>query len=801
MNRNKRNVTNNFKLVYLPLLFTLFSVFAIAFFAHISTQRALIHQMEQSGEDLALLLSRKIESEIGHFNYINEVLERNLLIAGKAVLAEKDYLNNERLRDIRDFFEVHEIFWYSNQGEVLFSSSSDYIGWKVKPGDPIDQFMTQSKEVFVEDIRKATENDEYFKFAYLRDDEGSFVQVGYRAEYLNLKTDKYKIQTIVERIANNDDNILYALFIDENLIAIADSDLEDIGVDYSEVVDYQNVLSGEVRAFEWYYPQLGNHVLEVAVPLFYGDEIIGIAAVGISMDETERNVILLTVMFILLAFIISVGFYIIQRKNVIKPVMMLNKDIQLIETKQLSFQPLEVSENKSFAGLYDTINELLAKLRESFNQNKHLNQEIEEMAYKDYLTKLPNRFSLSKKFNKLVKNNELVSIVLLDLDNFKEFNDTKGHLYGDQILVVVSERLKELDNDQIFISRFGGDEFLLLFSCHDELELKRNIYDLEKIISQPFIVQKEEVVIEASIGISLYPKDDIHLNGLISKADIAMYQAKISGKNQSTYFTESLKNSIVQKNNIQEILRYSIKNKRFKLLYQPQVDVQTGEIIGFEALIRLKDNSISPNEFITIAEEKGLIGKIGRFVIEEAILQLSKWKGMGLDLKPIAINFSAKQLSDKGVTNYIDVLLKRYNIPPQYLDIEITESILLDDDCEAINFINRLKGMGVKVSLDDFGTGYSSLKYLSKFPVDKMKLDKSFIDQYLNQSGKKIIKQLILLAEAFDLDVVVEGVETIEQVRLLQDLKCKIIQGYYFSKPLKAEEIIEIYSKKFDVGV
>ncbi|OIJ14342.1 hypothetical protein BKP37_08320 [Anaerobacillus alkalilacustris] len=801
MNMKKRNVTNNFKLIYLPLLFTLFSVFAIALFAHISSERALTHQMEQSGEDLALLLSRKIESEIGHYNYINEVLERNLLVAGKAVLAEKDYLSNERLRDIRDFFEVHEIFWYSNQGEVLFSPSIDYIGWKVKPGDPIDQFMTQPNDVYVEDIRKSTENDDFFKFVYLRDDEGSFVQVGYRAEYLNFRTDKYKIQNIVERIANNDDNILYALFIDENLIAIADSDVEDIGVDYSEIVDYKSVLSGEVRAFEWYYPQLGDYVLEVAVPLFYEDEIIGIAAVGISMDETKKNVIFLTAMFILLAIIISVGFYIIQRKNVIKPVMMLNKDIQLIDTKQLDFQPLEVSENKSFAGLYDTLNQLLSKLQETFEHNKHLNQEIEQMAFKDYLTKLPNRYSLSKNFDKFVQNHELVAFVLLDLDNFKEFNDTKGHLYGDQILVVVSERLKEWGNDQIFVSRFGGDEFLLLFSCSDELELKRNINYLETIISQPFLVQKEEVVIEASIGISLYPKDDTHLNGLISKADIAMYQAKKSGKNQSTYFTEILENSIIKKNNIQEILRYSIKNKRFRLLYQPQVDVLTGEIIGFEALIRLKDHSISPNEFITIAEEKGLIGKIGRFVIEEAIRQLSKWKEKGLDLKPIAINFSAKQLNDKAIIKYIEELLKRYDIPPQYLDIEITESILLDDDCEAINFINRLKGMGVKVSLDDFGTGYSSLKYLSKFPVDKMKLDKSFIDQYLNESGKKIIKQLILLAEAFDLDVVVEGVETIEQVRLLQKLKCKIIQGYYFSKPLEAKEISEIYTKKFDVGV
>ncbi|MCT8140531.1 EAL domain-containing protein [Anaerobacillus sp. CMMVII] len=617
---------------------------------------------------------------------------------------------------------------------------------------------------------------------------------------MNIKSEKNILQNIVERITGNEENILYALILDENFIAVADSDNE-IGVDYSaDDENYQVVLNGEVSSFEWYYPQIDDYVLEVAVPLFFEGKIIGVVGIGLSMEETKKNVTLLTLMFILLAIIISIGFFILQRKNVITPVKMLNKHIQLIDTERVGVKPLNPSDNKSFSGLYETINQLFSRLHENINQIHSLNEKVEEMAYTDYLTKLPNRLSLSLKFDELVRLNQRIAITLIDLDSFKEFNDTRGHLYGDQLLVKLSERLLRLNDDITFVSRFGGDEFLLLIMWQDQAQLDAKLQKLEGLISQPIFVNGEELSVEGSIGISLYPNDDKQLDGLISKADIAMYHAKKSGKNQSAYFSKSLQNSILMKNKIHDILRSSLSNNGFKLLYQPQVDVSTGEIVGFEALIRLKDHQISPAEFISIAEEKGLIKRMGRFVIKQTILELSKWKVEGLDLKPIAINFSVKQLNDKGIIEYIESLLREHRIPAKYLEIEITESILLEDDIEAIMFLNRLKKIGITVTLDDFGTGYSSLSYLSNFPVDKMKLDKKFIDQYLNESGKKIIKQLILLAEAFELDVVVEGVETIEQVKLLQELKCKYIQGYYFSRPIEDEQIREIYSKKYDIS-
>ncbi|QOY35332.1 EAL domain-containing protein [Anaerobacillus isosaccharinicus] len=786
----------------MPLLFALMSIFTIALTAYNLSERALMEQMERNGVYLTQLLSRKIEGEIVHYHERNELIEKNLLVAGKAVLAVEDQLSDKQLSNIRDLFGVHEIYWYSPEGEILYSASGNYISWTPNPGDPIDHFMSKHKhkDVYVEDIRKSTERDKYFKFAYLRNDDGSFVQVGYSIDQMNIKSEKNILQNIVERITDNEENILYALILDENFTAVADSDIDEIGVDYSEDEHYQVVLSGEVSSFEWYYPQIDDYVLEVAVPLFFEGKIIGVVGIGLSMEETKKNVTLLTLMFILLAIIISIGFFILQRKNVITPVKMLNKHIQLIDTERLGVNPLNPSDNKSFSGLYETINQLFSKLHENITQIHNLNEKVEEMAYTDYLTKLPNRISLSLKFDEFVGHNQMIAIILIDLDSFKEYNDTRGHLYGDQLLVKLSERLLSIKDDTTFVSRFGGDEFLLLIMWEDHAQLNAKLQKIEEMISQPIFITGEELSVEGSIGISLYPNDDKQLDGLISKADIAMYHAKKSGKNQSAFFSKALQNTILMKNKIHDILRNSLNNNGFKLLYQPQVDVSTGEIVGFEALIRLKDHQISPAEFIAVAEEHGLIKRMGRFVIRQTILELSKWKVVGLDLKPIAINFSVKQINDKGIIEYIESLLSEHRIPAKYLEIEITESILLENDSEAIMFLNRLKEIGVKIALDDFGTGYSSLSYLSNLPVDKMKLDKKFIDQHLNESGKKIIKQLILLAEAFELDVVVEGVETIEQVRLLQELKCKYIQGYYFSKPIEDEQIREIHSKKYDIS-
>ena len=797
----KRKVTNNFRLIFLPLLFAIASIFAIAYSSYYLSERTLMKQMEQSGIDLTQLLSRKIGNELIHYREMNELIENNLLLAGRTVLEFEENLSDGLLSNIRDRFGVHEIFWYSPEGEILFSASGEYINWTAKPGDPIDLFMSKHKntEVYVEDIRKSTETDIYFKFAYIRNDDGSFVQVGYRADHLYIKSETDNLQRIVEKIAKDDDNILYALIVDEEFIAIADSDLEDIGADYSDEEEYKHVLNGEVFVFKFFYPQIEDYVLEVAVPLFLEEKIIGIVGVGLSMDETKKSVNLLTSLFILLAVIISIGFFMLQNKNVITPLKILNRHIQSIDTNRFDFKFLIPSENKSFAGLYETINELFTRLDLYFIQNRNLNEKLEEMAYTDYLTGLPNRLNLKKRFDEFVQQNKSIAIALIDLDSFKEFNDTRGHLYGDQLLVALSKILIKLNDENIFVSRFGGDEFLLMILFQERSDLVSKIKEIETIISQSIFVQGEEVSVEASIGISLYPNDDHQLEGLISKADIAMYHAKKNGKNQSAFFTKELQNSIITKNNIQEVLRRSINNNGFKLLYQPQIDITSGEIVGFEALVRLKDHQISPDEFIPVAEEKGLIGKIGRFVIEQSILDLSLWKRDGLALKPIAINFSVKQLNDNVLIEYIENLLKEYQISASYLEIEITESILLENDIEAVIFLNRLKELGIKVALDDFGTGYSSISYLSSIPVDKIKIDKTFIDQYLNEAGKKIIKQLILLAEAFELEVVIEGVETQEQVRILQELKCKYVQGYYFSKPIEEKQIREIYTKKYEV--
>ncbi|TCT14870.1 diguanylate cyclase (GGDEF)-like protein [Natranaerovirga pectinivora] len=691
MKDTQKVITNNFKLIYLPIVFTLMAIFTIAIFTHNLSQRILFNQKEENVIEFTKLLSSKIELELNH------------------------------------------------QG----INKDESLG-------------------------------------------------------INLQRDIHNLQNIVERTKEENDTILYALIVDENLICIADSDVEDIGIDYSGDLEYEKALNGVGSVSTWYYPIIDDYVLEAAVPLRYGEDIIGIVGVGISMDETKKNVAILTFGSFIMAVVISIIFFITQRINVIQPILTLNKHIRNINTDDYYFKPLEISKNKNFEGLYNTINELFDKLNESLHKNFNLNEEIKDLAYKDYLTKIPNRISFARKFHEVILNNKIGAIALLDLDSFKEYNDTKGHLNGDRLLVAIAQRLIGLKGEGVYISRFGGDEFLVFIYHQSEERIKETILELENLFKRPFYVQGEEVIVEASMGISLYPEHDKELDGLISKADLAMYEAKTNGKNQWAYFTESLLESAERKNYIHSILRSSITNNEFKILYQPQVDVFTGETVGFEALLRFKNHNIFPDEFIPIAEEKGLIIPIGRMVIKEVFHQLSQWKDQGLEITPIAINFSVKQLNDEGLINYIEELLKEYTIETKYIEVEITENILIDSE-GATKFLNSLKALGIKISLDDFGTGYSSLNYLSKFPVAKMKLDRSFIQQYLNVSSQKIMKQLILLAKAYDLEVVAEGVETLEQVKLLQKLNCDYIQGYYFSKPVDTEIVLEIIRKKYDV--
>lgn len=367
-------------------------------------------------------------------------------------------------------------------------------------------------------------------------------------------------------------------------------------------------------------------------------------------------------------------------------------------------------------GIFDNNNDvkLINGIVLDITSIKEQEEYIRHIAYHDPLTNLPNRRKLMEKLEEDISESKYGALMLLDLDNFKGINDTLGHLYGDKVLKKVSEKLESIKNEKMFVSRFGGDEFFILIQGEKDIAVVENYAkQVMNIFKNKIIIEGQEAYLSCSMGITLYPFDSNKVSQLLMNADMAMYRVKNKGKNSYMFFNEEMTEKLQEKIKVEGTLRDAIKKEGLKLLYQPQVCTFTGKVVGFEALLRLKDKHISPAQFIPVAEETGLIIEIGRWVTKEAIEQISRWKKKELDIKPISINFSPKQLNDLNYIEFLENTLKELSVEAKYIEIEITESIFLEEKEKNIAFINRLKSLGIKISLDDFGTGYSSLNYFN----------------------------------------------------------------------------------------
>ncbi len=435
-----------------------------------------------------------------------------------------------------------------------------------------------------------------------------------------------------------------------------------------------------------------------------------------------------------------------------------------------------------------------------FDVTKMKEQEeyIEYLANHDYLTNLPNRMRFMYELNEKINSNLTGAVFLLDLDNFKLINDNLGHAYGDRVLIEVAKRLQTIVNEIFFVSRIGGDEFLILYLGDNDFEiLKEIVLMINNLFKEPFVVYEKENYLSFSLGITRFPNDSNNIDELIMNADTAMYKVKKEGKNNYLFYVDSLKNELKENNEIEYILRDALKYDGFELVFQPQVNLNTGEVMGFEALLRIKNLKISPAKFIPIAEDTDMIIEIGRWVTTTAINQLKIWKENKTKLKNIAINFSNKQLKDKGYLEFLEQSIKESGVEAKYLEVEITESVLLERKEETIDFLNNLKRIGVKIALDDFGTGYSSLNYITFIPVDKIKLDKTLNDRFLAMKDIKVMKALISFVHSLDLVITAEGIENYEQYFKLKSIGCDFIQGYLFSAPIKINAVEEIYNKNY----
>ncbi|HXE95136.1 MAG TPA: EAL domain-containing protein [Dongiaceae bacterium] len=438
------------------------------------------------------------------------------------------------------------------------------------------------------------------------------------------------------------------------------------------------------------------------------------------------------------------------------------------------------------------------------SERKAADERIHFMAHYDALTGLPNRVLLHDRILQAItaapRLGRKVAILFLDLDRFKTINDTLGHSIGDLLLQSVAERLKECTRSTDTIARLGGDEFIVVIP--DLLEgsyvttVAQKILDL---ISTPFLVRDVELNTSASIGISLYPDDGISNEELIANADVAMYRSKESGRNNYQFFAPEMNDSAYERLTMENNLRRALERQEFVLYYQPQVNSETGRIIGAEALVRWKHPEmglVPPGMFIPIAEESGLIVAIGEWVLREACRQNKAWQQEGLSPIPVAVNLSTAQFRQKNLTEVVAKVLKETGLEPCCLELEITESGIMHGGETAVNTLHSLKQMGLKLSIDDFGTGYSSLSYLKKFPLDKLKIDQSFVrDITTDLDDAAIVIAIIGMARSLKLRVIAEGVETSGHLDFLNTNGCIEIQGYYFGKPVPADEFGRLLSQ------
>jgi len=439
--------------------------------------------------------------------------------------------------------------------------------------------------------------------------------------------------------------------------------------------------------------------------------------------------------------------------------------------------------------------ELLLRSMQYSIERKRYQVQLEYQANYDALTGLPNRNLLHDRLHQAVQGYRLprtVAVAFIDLDHFKFVNDSLGHSVGDKLLKGIAERLRAVLREGDTVARLGGDEFVLILNGQPSEEvIFRAMQRITSAVAQPMTIEGKELIVTCSGGISLYPQDGLDVDTLLKNADAAMYRAKEQGRNNCTFYTSEMNQRVNERLSLENGLRRAIERQELILRYQPRVDLKTGRIAGAEALVRWLHPEwglIAPDRFIPIAEETGLITRIGEQVLREACRQVRGWLDEGLEPGVVSVNLSARQFRQEGLVRMVAAVLEETRLDPRHLEMELTESMVMDNVGAAIATLRGLKSLGVSLSVDDFGTGYSSLAYLRSLPIDKLKIDRSFvrdIGHTLDTDGGVLAQAIISLGHSLHLQVVAEGVETLAQAQFLERQGCDEVQGFYYGKPLQ----------------
>jgi diguanylate cyclase (GGDEF)-like protein len=530
-------------------------------------------------------------------------------------------------------------------------------------------------------------------------------------------------------------------------------------------------------------------------------------------SATTALLYLLTLVCALLMIVITIAANTLAKKFS-TPIISLRDAMRTASDGNLTVQS-NIRTNNELGELSKNFNKMLHIIKTNYEDLESMHEEllsneeqlrsnydhIEFLAYHDTLTNLPNKLAFLDYVNAVLVSSsaehKMHSVYFVDLDNFKTVNDTLGHEYGDSLLVKTSQILTSIIGTDGMLARAGGDEFLLFRENIPNKESAVNFASqIIEVFHNPLDLDGEVVYVSMSIGISMYPENGLTPNALIKNADIAMYKSKDTGKNKFTLFDTKMEEELSRNTLIIEVLRNAIENKDVYIQYQPLMELETNNVIGFEALMRIHSDrlgNIAPNEFIPIAEESGLIVELSSWLLREACIFNKNMIDLGATPRPVSVNISSIQINRPGFVAMLSGVLEETQLPPQYLELEITESTLVSSIMDATKLLNNLQDLGVKVSLDDFGTGYSSLNYLTKMPIDTLKIDKSFIDNICsNQKDSCIAESIIQLAHSLDIRVVAEGVEQEEQLALLRSQHCDIVQGYIYSRPLHPAALMDV---------
>jgi len=573
-----------------------------------------------------------------------------------------------------------------------------------------------------------------------------------------------------------------------------------------------------------------NKLIEqISVPIKYQELNLGRVVVGMSRENlnSKSNKFLYQKLFetLLLIFIMSITIFIVFKASTIEPIRKLLKGLQNISNGKFDYR-VDVNDKNEIGSLSRSFNRMAEDLKQTQNDKEsallqlenlnndlaldiekrshaltEVNKELEFIAMHDSLTQLPNRNSFFKKIDSAIEGaiskKSMIGLIMLDLDRFKEINETLGHDVGDEILVTISERLKESTRGDDCVARIGSDEFIVLINSVNLEQLEIVAKKFVNVIQSEVKISDQSFYITASMGLSLYPMHAGSPNELLRCADIAMYEAK-EKKDDYAIYNPTFEAKKIRHVDLLGGLRVAIHSDQLFLEYQPKIDINRGVAAGVEALVRWKHPErgiIPPYEFIGLAENTGLIKPLTAWVLNEAIRQNGVWHKDGLELT-VSVNLSMLNLEDETLPDYIRSLLEKHDLPANRLILEVTETTIMANPKQVMETLTKLHAMGIYLSIDDFGTGYSSLAYLHKLPVDEIKIDRSFVLSLNNENmNKSIVHSIIELGHNLSLSVVAEGVEDAETVLLLSKLKCDVIQGYFFSKPLPSDDLRNFCNK------